>query len=87
MDESNRSRSRVKLINIVLITVITLHGLLLISLELVDYKDQMLKAVTFIHYYPMAIAIIMCFVWIYWQLHRYIEFMCRQEETSAKQAE
>lgn len=76
LDEPDKGRSKLKWIKIVLFVVISAHCLLLLSLEVFNQKDSMLKVVTIVHYYPMAIGIILCFIWIYWQLHKYIEFIC-----------
>ena len=74
------------MIKTVLFLLIGAHCLLLLSLEILDQNDSILKVVTIVHYYPMAIGIIVCFIWIYFQLHRYIEFMCRVDGTKPKQA-
>lgn len=84
LDEPDKGRSKLRWIKTVLFVVIGAHCLLLLSLAV--FGDSMLKVVTIVHYYPMAIGIILCFIWIYWQLHKYIEFICHQPNTSPKQA-
>ena len=75
-EELRDPSSKTKTINMILFVVVSLHIGLLCCLEILDDKEQILHIVTFIHYYPMSIAIILCFLWIYWKLRCYINFEC-----------
>jgi len=61
-----------KMINLGLIILISLHGGLLLSLVFIEKKDEILFIVNFVHYYPMAIGIIICFLWIFWSLRGFV---------------
>ena len=69
---------KTKVINRVLIVLIGLHGGLLLSLALIPDKNGILFVVNFIHYYPMAIAIILAMAWIYYKLRRFVAFEIAQ---------
>lgn len=48
------------------------------SLALISDKNDILFIVNFIHYYPMAVAIILTMAYIYHKLRRYVAFEIKQ---------
>lgn len=70
--ELNPQKNRVKLINFVLVVLIVGHLALLMTLVLYQDSDAPIKVITFVHYYPMAAMILVCFAFIYWRLRTYL---------------
>jgi hypothetical protein len=69
---------RRQLINFVLIALVVAHVALLTTLVLYQESDMPMKLIAFVHYYPMAGVIVLCFAYIYYKLSTYVSKQSQQ---------
>jgi len=79
-DELMDPSPHTKVINRILTVVLGFHGGLLMSLALISDKNDVLFIVNFIHYYPMAGAIILAMAYVYFKLRRFVAFEIKQSK-------
>jgi phosphoglycerol transferase MdoB-like AlkP superfamily enzyme len=63
-----------------LFVTIFMHVILLLSVFFYN-TDFILGILTFVHYYPMSIVIILCFIWIFVGLNRFIRHQMSNPKT------